>query len=167
MRRVALYSGSFDPLTNGHLDVIRRAACLCDELVVAIGAHPGKAPMFSAEERSRLVEEACRADPGGLACSVSVRTFAGLAVDVARAAGATVIIRGLRDGTDLDYEMQMAGMNAAMAPEVETVFLAASPAVRHITATLVRQIASMGGDVSSFVPEVVCLALAARSKKPE
>lgn len=165
MRRVALYSGSFDPLTNGHLEIIRRAACLCDELVVAIGAHPGKAPMFSAEERSRLVEDACRSMPAGLSSSVSVRVFAGLAVDVARAVGATVIIRGLRDGTDLDYEMQMAGMNAAMAPEVETVFLAASPSVRHITATLVRQIASMGGDVSSFVPDVVTLAVAGKSAK--
>jgi pantetheine-phosphate adenylyltransferase len=164
MRRVALYSGSFDPPTNGHLDVIRRAACLCDELVVAIGAHPGKTPMFSAEERSRLVEQACRSI-SGLACTVTVRTFTGLVVDVARAVGATIIIRGLRDGTDLDYEMQMAGMNAAMAPEIETVFLAASPAVRHITATLVRQIASMGGDVSSFVPDVVSLAFAAKFEK--
>jgi pantetheine-phosphate adenylyltransferase len=165
MRRVALYSGSFDPPTNGHLDVIRRAACLCDELVVAVGAHPGKTPMFSAEERSCLVEQACRSI-SGLACSVSVLTFASLAVDVARKVGATVIIRGLRDGTDLDYEMQMAGMNAAMAPEVETVFLAASPSVRHITATLVRQIASMGGEVSHFVPDSVALALAAKFKKP-
>jgi pantetheine-phosphate adenylyltransferase len=166
MRRVALYSGSFDPLTNGHLDIIRRAACLCDELVVAIGAHPGKTPMFSAEERCRLVEEACRGTQASQSCTVSVRIFTSLVVEVAHAAGATIIIRGLRDGTDLDYEMQMAGMNAVMAPDVETVFLAASPSVRHITATLVRQIASMGGDVSSFVPGVVALALAAKSKKP-
>jgi len=166
MRRVALYSGSFDPLTNGHLDIIRRAACLCDELVVAVGAHPGKSPMFSAEERSRLVEVVCHYIPVALRCSVSVHMFTGLAVDVARTVGATVIIRGLRDGTDLDYEMQMAGMNAALAPEVETVFLAASPSVRHITATLVRQIASMGGNVSHFVPDAVALALAAKSAKP-
>jgi pantetheine-phosphate adenylyltransferase len=166
MRRVGLYSGSFDPLTNGHLDIIRRAAAICDELVVAIGAHPGKAPLFSAEERARLVEAACGTLPGGLGCPVSVRIFTGLAVDVARAAGARIIVRGLRDGTDLDYEIQMAGMNAAMAPDVETVFLAASPSVRHIAATLVRQIASMGGDVSHFVPEPVALALAAKSKKP-
>lgn len=165
MRRVALYSGSFDPLTNGHLDIIRRAASVCDELVIAIGAHPGKSPVFSAEERSRLVEQVCRSEPDGLVCAVSVRIFTGLVVDVARAAGARLIIRGLRDGTDLDYEMQMAAMNAVMAPEVETVFLAASPAVRHITATLVRQIASMGGDVSRFVPDAVSLALAAEFKR--
>jgi pantetheine-phosphate adenylyltransferase len=166
MRRVALYSGSFDPLTNGHLDIIRRAGRLCDELVVAIGAHPGKTPMFSAEERCRLVEQACRGTLAAHACTISVRIFTGLVVEVAHAAGATMIVRGLRDGTDLDYEMQMAGMNAVMAPDVETVFLAASPSVRHITATLVRQIASMGGDVSSFVPGAVTLALAAKSKKP-
>lgn len=166
MRRVALYSGSFDPLTNGHFDIIRRAASICDELVIAIGAHPGKAPMFSAEERSRLVEQVCRSETGGLVCPVSVRTFTGLVVDAARAAGACTIIRGLRNGTDLDYEMQMADMNAAMAPEVETLFFAASPPVRHITATLVRQIAAMGGDVSPFVPDVVSTALAAKFKRP-
>lgn len=165
MRLVALYSGSFDPLTNGHLDIIRRATRLCDELVVAVGAHPSKAPMFSTEERSRLVEEACRSVLTSLPCTVSTRIFTGLVIDAAREAGATVIIRGLRDSSDLDYEMQMAGMNAAMAPNVETIFLAASPSVRHITATLVRQIASMGGDVSSFVPDAVALAFAARTGK--
>jgi pantetheine-phosphate adenylyltransferase len=163
MSRVALYSGSFDPLTNGHLDIIRRASCLCDELVVAIGAHPGKSPLFSAEARAHLVEEACRCIAIDLTCAVSVRTFTGLAVDVARAVGARIIIRGLRDGTDLDYEIRMASMNAAMAPEVETVFLAASPAVRHIAATLVRQITTMGGDVSKFVPDVVARAVATRA----
>lgn len=166
MRRVALYSGSFDPLTNGHLDIIRRAACLCDELVVAIGAHPGKTPLFTAEERCRLVDAACRNSPVAFSCSFSVRIFDGLVVNVARDVGATFIVRGIRDGTDLDYEMQMAAMNAAMAPEVETIFLGASPSVRHIAATLVRQIAAMGGDVSSFVPDAVVLALAAKSRKP-
>jgi pantetheine-phosphate adenylyltransferase len=164
MRRIALYSGSFDPLTNGHLDIIRRATHLCDELVVAIGAHPGKTPLFSAEERCRLVEDACCGIRPSLACPISVRSFAGLVVEVALEEGANLIVRGLRDGTDLDYEMQMAGMNAAMAPNVETVFLAASATVRHITATLVRQIATMGGDVSNFVPDAVTLALAAKSK---
>ncbi len=166
MRRVALYSGSFDPPTNGHLDIIRRASSVCDELVVAIGVHPGKTPMFTGEQRSLLVEEACRGCAIDLTCSVSVRIFSGLVVDAARAAGATVIVRGIRDGADLDYEMRMAGMNAAMAPDVETIFLAASPSVRHIAATLVRQIASMGGDISGFVPEVVARAVTAKLEQP-
>jgi pantetheine-phosphate adenylyltransferase len=162
MHRVALYAGSFDPLTNGHVDVIENAGALCDELVVAIGTHPGKTPMLSAVERASLIEQVC----GGLllapACKLSVRTFSGLAVEAARAAGASLILRGLRDGTDLDDEMRMAAMNAAMAPEIKTVFLAASPSVRHISATLVRQIAGLGGDVSAFVPAAVAQALAKR-----
>ena len=162
MIRVALYAGSFDPLTNGHVDVIESAARICDELVVAIGAHPGKTPLFSPEERVDLIEQACHGFVTAQSCKLSVRPFSGLAVDAARAVGARLMVRGLRDSADLDYEMQMAGMNAAMAPEIKTVFFAASPAVRHITATLVRQIAGMGGDVSSFVPEAVAHALAVR-----
>ena len=162
MNRVALYAGSFDPLTNGHVDIIESAGALCDELVVAIGTHPGKTPMFSAAERAALIETIS----GGLATApaykLSVRTFCGLAVEAAREAGASLILRGLRDGSDLDDEMRMAAMNAAMAPEIKTVFLAASPAVRHISATLVRQIAGLGGDVSAFVPAPVAQALAKR-----
>jgi pantetheine-phosphate adenylyltransferase len=162
MNRVALYAGSFDPLTNGHVDIIESAGALCDELVVAIGTHPGKTPMFSAAERAALIETIS----GGLATSpaykLSVRTFCGLAVEAAREAGASLILRGLRDSSDLDDEMRMAAMNAAMAPEIKTVFLAASPAVRHISATLVRQIAGLGGDVSAFVPAAVAQALAKR-----
>jgi pantetheine-phosphate adenylyltransferase len=162
MTRIALYPGSFDPLTNGHIDVIAGAAKLCDELIVAIGAHPGKTPLFSVDERRVLIDESCRTLAALKSCKLSVRPFAGLAVTAAREAGAKIIVRGLRDGGDFDYEMQMAGMNMAMAPEIQTVFLAASPAVRHITATLVRQIAGMGGDVSRFVPEPVARALAAK-----
>jgi pantetheine-phosphate adenylyltransferase len=161
MNRVAIYAGSFDPLTNGHADVIEGAGALCDELVVAIGVHPGKTPMFSAAERAAFIETVSR----GLAapaCKLSVRTFSGLAVEAAREAGARLILRGLRDGTDFDDEMRMAAMNAAMAPEIKTVFLAASPAVRHISATLVRQIAGLGGDVSAFVPAAVAQAVAQR-----
>jgi pantetheine-phosphate adenylyltransferase len=164
MTRVALYTGSFDPLTNGHVDVIENAAGLCDELIVAIGVNPGKTPLFSVEERGRLIEDACRGLLAAKSCKLRVQTFSGLAVDAARAAGATLMVRGLRDGSDFDYEMQMAGMNAAMAPEVKTVFFAASPTVRHITATLVRQIAGMGGDVSYFVPGAVARALEAKRR---
>jgi pantetheine-phosphate adenylyltransferase len=155
MLRKALYTGSFDPPTNGHLDIIANAARFCDEIVVAIGVHPGKTPLLSADERAALIRRCCEAEMSAHACQLSVLTFSGLAVEAARAAGANLILRGLRDGSDLDYEMQMAGMNAAMAPEIQTLFLPASPGVRHITATLVRQIALLGGDISTFVPPLV------------
>jgi pantetheine-phosphate adenylyltransferase len=157
--RIAFYTGSFDPLTNGHADVITQAASLCDRLVVGIGAHPGKVPLFSAAEREALIRGVCTAGMAQAHCELAVTTFGGLAVEAAREAGASMVVRGLRDGTDFDYEMQMAGMNGIMAPEIRTIFLPASPSVRHITATLVRQIASLGGDVSAFVPPAVAEAL--------
>lgn len=160
MSRVALYAGSFDPLTNGHVDIIKNAAAVCDELVIAIGVHPGKAPMFSVAERTCLIEAVCGELAAAHKCKLSVRTFSGVAVEAARAAGAALMLRGLRDGADFDGEMRMAAMNAEMAPEIKTVFLPASPDVRHISATLVRQIASLGGDPSPFVPEAVAAALA-------
>ncbi len=113
MQRVALYPGSFDPVTNGHVDVIRGAMRLCDRLVVAIGVHPGKAPLFSAQERAEMLEKVCAADAAAAGCAFSVVTFSGLAIEAARKAGARMIVRGLRDGSDLDYEMSMAGMNGA------------------------------------------------------
>ncbi|MBD3845114.1 pantetheine-phosphate adenylyltransferase [Bosea sp. SSUT16] len=165
MTRTAFYTGSFDPVTNGHADVIAAAAGLCDRLVVAIGVHPGKAPLLPVEQRADLVRAVASPLLAAKGAVLDVVTFDDLAVDAARRAGATLIIRGLRDGTDLDYEMQMAGMNGTMAPDVQTVFLPASPGVRHITATLVRQIAAMGGDVSAFVPPPVLAALKARFAK--
>ena len=161
MPRIALYAGSFDPVTNGHLDVVRHAVRLADRLVLAIGVHPGKAPLFSADDRLAMLEEICAPLAQRGQCELACVTFADLVVEAARKRGATLLIRGLRDGTDFDYEMQMAGMNEAMAPDMQTVFLPASPVVRPITATLVRQIAGMGGDVSAFVPATV----AARLKK--
>jgi pantetheine-phosphate adenylyltransferase len=168
MARTALYAGSFDPVTNGHLDVIRQAVRLCEGLILAVGIHPGKTPVFTAEERIAMLKEAAQplAEPAG--CHVECLTFNDLVVDAARRAGATILIRGLRDATDFDYEMQMAGMNAAMASDVQTVFLPASPLVRPITGTLVRQIAAMGGDVSSFLPSAVAARLKAKfaGKRP-
>ncbi|MBY0258766.1 pantetheine-phosphate adenylyltransferase [Methylobacterium sp.] len=155
MIRTALYAGSFDPVTNGHLDVIRQACRLVSNLVIAIGVHPGKAPMFSPDERAELLRITCGPLAQAESTELTIVTFDDLAVTAARRVGASVFIRGLRDGTDLDYEMQLAGMNGAMAPEVQTVFLPASTGVRPITATLVRQIAAMGGDVSPFVPPAV------------
>ena len=160
MPLTALYTGSFDPVTNGHVAILAAAAAMCDRIVVAIGVHPGKEPMFSVEARRRLIEAACGEALEGAACGLEVTTFDGLAVAAAQEHAATIILRGLRDGSDLDYEMQMAGMNATMAPGVQTIFVPAPPGVRHITATLVRQIAQMGGDVTPFVPAPVGAALA-------
>jgi pantetheine-phosphate adenylyltransferase len=159
MPRIALYPGSFDPVTNGHLDVVRQAVGLCDRLIVAIGIHPGKAPLFSVEERLAMVREVFEPVAASAKCEFECTTFDDLTVTAAKRANATILIRGLRDGTDLDYEMQIAGMNETMAPQVRTVFLPASPTVRPITATLVRQIAGMGGDVSNFVPKAVAKRL--------
>jgi pantetheine-phosphate adenylyltransferase len=159
MPRIALYPGSFDPVTNGHLDVFSHAVGLCDRLIVAVGVHPGKKPLFTVEERVKMVRDVFGPIAAKAGCAFDCTTYDNLTVTAARDAGATIMIRGLRDGTDLDYEMQISGMNETMAPEVQTVFLPASVATRPITATLVRQIAGMGGDVSAFVPPAVAASL--------
>jgi pantetheine-phosphate adenylyltransferase len=157
--RIAIYAGSFDPLTHGHLDVLKASLAVADVIHAAIGIHPGKKPLFTFEERVELIEATAKAELGRNAGRIKVVAFDGLVIEAARKVGASIMIRGLRDGTDLDYEMQMAGMNETMAPDLQTVFLPASPSVRTITATLVRQIASMGGDIRPFVPAVVAGAL--------
>jgi len=143
MPRIALFPGSFDPVTNGHVDLVRQAARLADRLVLAVGTHPGKAPLFTAEERLAMLEETCAPVARAGGCELRCITFADLAVAAARRESATLLIRGLRSAADFDYEMEMAGMNATMAADLQTVFLPASPSVRPITATLVRQIAAM------------------------
>jgi pantetheine-phosphate adenylyltransferase len=162
MAHTGFYPGSFDPLTRGHMDIIMRASRFVDRLVIAVGVHHGKKPLFTIEDRVDMlkVEAGSAAKKAGI--QIDVQTFDNLAVDAARDAGANVIIRGLRDSGDFDYETQMAAMNAQMAPDIETVFLAASPEVRHIASSLVRQIASMGGDASSFVPQTIAERLADR-----
>lgn len=155
MPRTAYYPGSFDPVTNGHLDVLRGACRIADRVVMAIGTHPSRQPLFSVEQRLAMLKEVCGPVAAEEKVALETTTFDDLVVAAARRAGATILIRGLRDGGDLDYEMQMAGMNGSMAPEIQTVFLPATPATRPITATLVRQIAGMGGDVSAFVPAAV------------
>jgi pantetheine-phosphate adenylyltransferase len=162
MPRIALYPGSFDPVTNGHLDVVRRAVGLCDRLIVAIGVNTSKKPLFSIEERLEMVEEVFAPVAAAAGCAFDCTTYDNLTVVAAQKHGATIMIRGLRDGTDLDFEMQIAGMNETMAPDVHTVFVPASVLVRPITATLVRQIAGMGGDVSAFVPASVVARLKAK-----
>ncbi|QPC87797.1 pantetheine-phosphate adenylyltransferase [Mesorhizobium sp. NBSH29] len=163
--RIAIYAGSFDPLTNGHLDVLKAALAVADTVYAAIGIQPSKVPLFSLQERVAFIERSAREMGKKDAPRIRVVPFEGLVIDAARKHGASIMIRGLRDGTDLDYEMQMAGMNETMAPDLQTVFLPASPSVRTITATLVRQIASMGGDITPFVPDAVAEALAIRFSK--
>ena len=159
MPRIALYAGSFDPVTNGHLEVVRQAVRLADRLVLAIGVHAGKAPLFPFEDRLAMLAESCGPIAKTAGVELACVTFDDLVVSLARREGATILLRGLRDTTDFDYEMQLAGMNGAMAPGIQTVFLPASPAVRAITATLVRQIAGMGGDITPFVPAPVAARL--------
>ncbi|MBC8129149.1 MAG: pantetheine-phosphate adenylyltransferase [Rhizobiaceae bacterium] len=156
--RTAFYPGSFDPLTLGHLDVLVQARRLFDTVVVGIGVHAAKTPLFSFDERAELIHRTM--EPG--TSVVDIVPFDGLVIEAAARCGAVALVRGLRDGTDFDYEMQMAGMNGRLAPSLVTLFLPASPAVRPITATLVRQIAKMGGDVSPFVPPGVAKALVDR-----
>jgi pantetheine-phosphate adenylyltransferase len=159
MTRIGFYPGSFDPVTFGHVDIARRATKLVDRLVVAVGTHHDKKALFSADERVGLVVDALRPVADETGAEFDVTTFDTLTVSAAREAGASVVIRGLRDAGDFDYEMQMAGMNASMVPDVETVFLASSPETRYIAASFVRQIAAMGGDVTAFVPAQVAAAL--------
>ena len=147
------YAGSFDPATLGHHDIILRGLRLFGRLVVGIGVHPSKAPMFSGAERLAMLQEEFSGMEAG--DRVEAVLFSGLTVDAARKHGAHCIIRGLRNAGDLHYEMQLASMNAQLAPDIETIFVAASPSTAHITATLVRQIASLGGDVSPFVSPAV------------
>src|ERR687888_1182530 len=162
MSRTALFPGSFDPVTNGHLDIVRQAVRLADRLVLAIGTHPGKTPLFAAEERRAMVEETCGALARASGCDFACIMFADLVVAAAQRAGATLLIRGLRSATDFDYEMEMAGMNAKMAPAVQTVFLPGPPAGRPNTPTLVGQNASLGGGVSPFVPPPIAVRLKAK-----
>jgi pantetheine-phosphate adenylyltransferase len=155
MKHTALYAGTFDPPTNGHLDVIRQALNIAETVVVAIGIHPGKTPMFSFDERRDLIRKSVESVMKSDAKRIGIIAFDGLVVEAARSQKATIMIRGLRNGTDFDYEMNMAGMNSAMRADIQTAFVPASPGHGHITGTLVRQIAKMGGDISPFVPAPV------------
>ncbi len=165
MPRVAFYPGSFDPVTNGHLDILGRACRIADRVVVGIGTHAGKVPLFSVAERAQMLEDCGAPLARAAGVAFEVATFDGLVVAAASLFGATILVRGLRDGADFDYEMQMAGMNGELDATLQTVFLPAAPSVRPISATLVRQIAAMKGDVSAFVPSEIAVRLAARFSK--
>ena len=150
----AVYAGSFDPITFGHLDVVRRAAKLFDRVIVAVGRHPSRDPLFSTEERLGLMREVCTGIEGAEVCS-----FDGLLVDFARQAKVDVIVRGLRVGGDFECELQIAQANADLAGELDTVFLPTRTTYAFISASLVRDIARHGGDVSRYAPPAVCVAL--------
>jgi pantetheine-phosphate adenylyltransferase len=165
MPRIAFYAGSFDPVTLGHLDVIARGLRLFDKIVVGVGVHHGKEPLFSADERIAMLNDEIAA-LGADAAACEVAPFDNLVVDAARQHGAIALLRGLRDGTDFDYEMQMAGMNGTLRADLDTVFLPASPVHRHIAATFVRQIAQMGGDITPFVTPSVAQQLKQKLSPP-
>ncbi len=157
----AIYPGTFDPITLGHCDIIRRATRVADRLVIAVASNPGKGPMFDAAERVELVRQEV-ADLDTNPAEVSVRPFGNLLMHFAEEIGATLIIRGLRAVSDFEYEFQMASMNARLNPHVETVFLTASETHQFISSQLVKEIARLGGDVSSFVSPRVTARIAER-----
>lgn len=161
MTRTGFFPGSFDPITNGHLDIISRAVKLVDRLVIGVGTHHGKSAFLDQAERVRLIGQETASLTGKSIAEIVIVTFDGLVVDAARDAGAQVLFRGLRDSRDFEHERQMAQMNAAMAESLETIFLAASPDTFFIASSLVKQIAKMGGDISKFVPPGVAAAIAA------
>ena len=148
--RVALYPGSFDPLTNGHLDILSRARRLADRVVVAILENDAKTPLFSVSERMEMIREIVGDDP-----ATPVRSFSGLLVGFAGEVGATLIVRGLRAVSDYEYELQMALMNRRLTPSIETVFLMAKEEYSYVSSRLVKEVARLGGDLSGLVPESV------------
>lgn len=150
----AIYPGSFDPVTYGHLDVLRRSARLVDELIIGVLNNKAKSPLFSVEERVKMLKEVTEDIP-----NVKIIPFEGLLVDFARKMDAGMVIRGLRAITDFEYELQMAQTNHKMAPEVDTAFLTTSLEYSYLSSTTVKEVAAFGGDISQFVPDIVALSL--------
>ncbi|WP_297489707.1 pantetheine-phosphate adenylyltransferase [Acidocella sp.] len=152
--RIALYPGTFDPITNGHIDIITRAAKLVDKLVIGVAMNAGKGPIFSLDERVALVEAEVRPIAERAGITVAIRPFSSLLIQFAEEVGAQMIIRGLRAVSDFDYEFQMTGMNYRLDPRIETVFLMASEHHQFISSRFVKDIAAFGGDITSFVPKL-------------
>ncbi|MEK0430962.1 MAG: phosphopantetheine adenylyltransferase [Gemmatimonadota bacterium] len=161
MPKVALYAGSFDPITNGHADLIRRSLGFVDRLVVGVAVNVSKQPLFSAEERMALIRAAVEDDP-----RVEVRSFSGLVVDFARQIGVTVVLRGLRAVADFEYEYQMALMNRHLSPGLETMFMVPSVEVSYVSSSLVREVARFGGDIDALVHPAVARALRGKFAGP-
>src|SRR5256714_9835905 len=158
--RIAVYPGVFDPIPLGHLDVIRRGCRIFDRLVVGVGTNPDKAPFFTPEERVHLVQQVVADFP-----NVEVRSFSGLAVGFVRKEGAGVMLRGLRTTSDMEYEFTMSLMNLNLDPDIETVFLMAEAEYSHLSSTLIRQIATLGGSLENFLPPEIKTALEARVRE--
>ena len=158
----AVYPGSFDPVTKGHLDVIERSAALVDELIVAVLKNNAKTPLFSVEERVKILAKATKDIP-----NVEVKAFEGLSVNFARENHAQVIVRGLRAVTDFEYELQMAQTNRVLAPDVDTVFLTTSLEYAYLSSTIMKEVANFGGDLSKFAPREITDAVEEKLKKRE
>ena len=150
-KRVGLYPGTFDPVTNGHLDIVSRAARLVDHLIVAVAVNAGKGPLFTLEERVEMTAAETAGIAATLGVSIEVRPFETLLVNFSKACGANLIVRGLRAVSDFEYEFQMAGMNARISPDIETMFLMASERSQFISSRFVKEIGRLGGDISQFV----------------
>jgi pantetheine-phosphate adenylyltransferase len=157
MTRIAIYPGSFDPLTKGHEDVIRRSLTLADRVIVAVAVNPSKQPLFPVEERLVMLRAAVGDDP-----RITFESFDGLLADFAKRAGASIVVRGLRAVSDFEYETQMALMNRQLHPSLETVFLVPAVDLTYLSSSLVREVARHGGDVSALVHPAVAAALARR-----
>ena len=167
MKRIALYPGTFDPVTNGHLDIIYRASSLCDLLIVGVAVNTGKSTLFNVEERKELLEDTLKSNISNskrVLGEIKVQSFKNLLIDFARSNSVTMIIRGLRAVSDFDYEFQMAGMNARLASDIETVFLTASETNQFVASRFVKEISDLGGDISSFVPTTVFKAIERKKK---
>ncbi len=163
--RTGLYPGTFDPITLGHLDIIERGCALVDKLVIGVAINRDKGPLFSLEERVEMVEAQCAPIARRTGTEIITHPFENLLVDCARDVGAGIILRGLRAVADFEYEYQMVGMNRAMDASIETVFLTSDGRYQHIASRLVKEVARLGGDVSSFVPEHVRTRLLERVGK--
>jgi pantetheine-phosphate adenylyltransferase len=164
--RVGVYPGTFDPITNGHTDIIRRAVRIVDRLIIGVARNDGKGPLFATDERVEIVRDEIAHLDNGAAARIEVRPFDTLLMHFAETVGANLILRGLRAVSDFEYEIQMADMNAHLNPQVETVFLMASDRYQFISSRLVKEIGALGGDISHFVSPRVAQRLAERFALP-
>ena len=163
--RTGVYPGTFDPVTNGHMDIITRAAKVVDTLIVGVAANAGKGPLFALNERVEMLSSELQSGVSLGDCSVEVKSFDGLLTDFASSSGASMIIRGLRAVSDFEYEFQMTGMNNRLNPKIETIFLMASEGEQFISSRLVKEIGMLGGDISHFVSPRICNLMLEKFKK--